>query len=58
MSLVDELLGLIDHLDDEEAELFDIGLRTLNSDRHGKIYMYGVGKYYCHLDLVSPLDDL
>ena len=32
--LVDKLLGLIEHLDEEEAELFDIDLRHVKSDIH------------------------
>lgn len=54
---IDKLLGLIDHLDEEEAEIFNIDLRKVNNIEHVKLSLYGVGRYYCGLDLVSPLDD-
>lgn len=55
---VDNLLGLIKHLDEEEAELFDVDLRHIDNEMSAKTYMYGVGKYYCGLDLISPIEDL
>jgi len=56
--LVDKMLGLIEHLDDEEAELFELDLRKVQNNVHGKLFMYGVGKFYCGNDLISPVDDL
>ena len=44
-------------MDEEEAELFDLDLRKVNNDKAAKTYMYGVGRYYCELDLISPKDD-
>ena len=52
------MLGLIEHLDDEEAELFELDLRKVQNNVHGKLFMYGVGKFYCGNDLISPVDDL
>ena len=53
-----KLLGLIQYLSPEEAEIFDIDLRKLNFPLHAKVFMYGVGKYYSGLDILSPMDPL
>ena len=55
---VTKLLGLIRHLDHEESEIFDIDLRRVDNTLHAKVYMYGVGKYYCGLDILPPMDPL
>lgn len=53
-----KLLGLINHLSPEEAEIFDIDLRKVDNPLHAQVYMYGVGKYYCGLDILPPMDPL
>ena len=51
-------LDLMTYLDEREAEIFDVDLRKLDNALHAKVYMYGVGKYYCGLDILSPMDPL
>ena len=58
MFFVQKLLDLIQYLNPEEAELFDIDLRRLDLVLHAKQSMYGVGKYYNGLDLLPPGDPL
>ena len=48
------LLSLIKFMSPEEADLFDIDLRKIDMDIHAQYFMYGVGKYYQHLDLLPP----
>ena len=55
---IDNLLGMIQLLDEEEAEIFDLDLRKIDNNKSAKTYMYGVGRYYCGLDLISPSDDM
>ena len=31
---------------------------NLNHPSHAKVYMYGIGRFYNGLDLLSPYDDL
>ena len=53
-----KLLSLMNYLDPEESEIFDVDLRKLDNALHAKIYMYGIGKYYCGLDILPPMDPL
>ena len=53
-----KLLNLMTYLDPTEAELFDVDLRKLDNGLHAQVYMYGVGKYYCGLDILPPQDPL
>ena len=53
-----KLLGLINHLSPEEAEIFDVDLRKVDNSLHAQVYTYGVGKYYCGLDILPPMDPL
>ena len=45
-------------MDAEEAEIFDIDLRNIDHNLHANVFMYGVGKYYCGLDILPPMDPL
>jgi hypothetical protein len=51
-------LSLCSHLDEEEKELFDVDLRKVDPELNAQIFMYGVGKYYCGLDILPPNDQL
>ena len=53
-----KLLNLMTYLDPVEAEMFDVDLRKLDNALHAQVYMYGVGKYYCGLDILPPQDPL
>ena len=45
-------------MDAEEAEIFDIDIRNIDNNLHAQTFMYGVGKYYCGLDILPPNDSL
>ena len=51
-------LSLIGCLSAQEQQIFDLDLRKLDLNAHAQIFMYGVGKYYCGLDLLPPDDPL
>jgi len=53
-----KLLSLINYLNPEEAELFDIDIPKIDLILHSKQSLYGVGKYYNGLDLLPPNDPL
>lgn len=50
------LLGMIRFLSREEADLFDVDIRRIDMRQHAQVFMYGVGKYYCGLDILPPDD--
>lgn len=51
-----KLLGMIKYQSSEDVDLFDIDIRKIDMPLHAKVFMYGVGKFYCGLDLLPPSD--
>lgn len=50
----DRLLTLIPLLSVEERDMFDVDFRKLDMVKHAQTYVYGIGRYYCGLDLLPP----
>jgi hypothetical protein len=55
---IKKLLSLMNYLNPEEAELFDVDVRKIDLALHAKQSLYGIGKYYNGLDLLPPNDPL
>lgn len=53
-----QLLAMMKYLNAEEAELFNIDLRKLDTSKHAQLFAYGVGKHYQGHDILPPDDDL
>lgn len=53
-----KLFQLWQHVDASERELFDFDSRKVDPVLLGRLNMYGVGRFYRGIDLVSPADDL